>query len=75
MVYNENIFNNAGIKKPPETWEDIINNVGQLTVKDRNGRIITSGIALGTASNISHFSDIFCLFLLQNGADLTKLDS
>jgi multiple sugar transport system substrate-binding protein len=75
MVYNENLFNNVGIKDPPETWEDIINSVGQLTVKDKTGKIVTSGIALGTASNISHFSDIFCLFLLQNGADLTKLDT
>ncbi len=75
MVYNEDLFNNAGIKNQPETWEDIINNIGQLTVKDKDGKIVTSGIALGTASNIDHFSDIFCLFLLQNGADLTKLDT
>ncbi len=36
---------------------------------------MTSGIALGTANNVEHFSDIFGLLLAQNGGSIKKLDS
>lgn len=75
LIYNDDMFKKAGIGLAPSTWEDIINNVGQLSVKDKDGSLITSGIALGTASNIEHFSDILGLMFVQNGADLKKLDS
>ncbi|MBI2641394.1 extracellular solute-binding protein [Candidatus Roizmanbacteria bacterium] len=41
---------------------------------DQEGNPLTSGIALGTASNIEHFSDILGLMIVQNGGDLQKLD-
>ncbi len=76
LLYNDNLFKKAGLSRAPVSWEDITTMAGQLTVKDKTNRIITSGIALGTANNIDHFSDIFGLFLVQNGAaDITKLDS
>ncbi len=74
LIYNEGLFKKAGINNPPLTWEDVIDYVGKLTVKNQDGQIITSGMALGTASNVDHFSDIFGLFLIQNGGDLKKLD-
>ncbi len=67
LVYNQTLFKQAGISTPPVSWEDIIDYVAKLTVKNKEGQIITSGIALGTASNVDHFSDIFGLFLAQNG--------
>ncbi len=75
LIYNDELFKKAGINTPPVSWDDIISNyVGKLTVKSPGGQIITSGMALGTASNIDHFSDIFGLFLIQNGGDIKKLD-
>ncbi len=74
LAYNDNLFKQAGISTPPTTWEDVVDYASKLTVKDSSGTIITSGIALGTAENVDHFSDIFALFLVQNGADITKLD-
>ncbi len=75
LVYNDDLFKKAGLNTPPVTWDDIINNyVGKLTVKSPDGAIITSGMSLGTATNIDNFSDIFGLFLLQNGGAITKLD-
>jgi len=74
LVYNNNLFKKAGIANEPVTWEDIAMIVPRLTVKDRNGQLITSGIAIGTASNLEHFSDIFGLLLLQNGGKLAELD-
>lgn len=74
LVYNETLFKQAGINNPPVSWEDVINYVAKLTVKNKEGQIITSGIALGTASNVDHFSDIFGLLLAQNGGSIKKLD-
>lgn len=74
LIYNENIFKKTGITVGPKTWDDITDIVPKLTVKDRQGNLITSGIAIGTTGNIEHFSDIFGLFLLQNGSSLDKLD-
>lgn len=75
LLYNDNLFKSAGINTPPKTWEDIINNISELTVRSTEGNIVTSGIAIGTASNIEHYSDILGLFLLQNGADINNLDT
>lgn len=75
LLYNENLFKSAGIDKPPHTWEDVINNISKLTVREKEGKLVTAGIAIGTASNIEHFSDILGLFILQNGGDLKNLDS
>ncbi len=74
LVYNQSLFKKAGISTVPTTWDDITEIVPKLTVKDRSGQLITSGIAMGTASNVDHFSDIFGLLLLQNGGALNKLD-
>jgi len=74
LVYNENLFKQAGIQSSPSTWDDIITAVSRISVKDKSGTLINSGIALGTASNIEHFSDILGLLIAQNGADIKQLD-
>ncbi|MCX7955690.1 MAG: sugar ABC transporter substrate-binding protein [Patescibacteria group bacterium] len=76
LVCNQDLFKKAGIDFYPSTWDDVSNIVPKLTVKDINGNIITSGIAIGTTNNLEHFSDIFGLFLIQNGLDnLNQLKS
>ncbi len=75
LVYNSKLFKAAGIETTPVTWEDIINDASKLSVKDQSGKIFTSGIALGTATNVEHFSDILGWMILQNGGDLKKLSA
>lgn len=74
LIYNDDLFNKAGIVTAPTSWNEVIDYASRLTVKDKNNVLITSGIALGTTSNIEHYSDIFGLILLQNGGDLRNLD-
>lgn len=74
LVYNDNLLKKVGITTGPTTWDDITDMVPKLTVKDQQGNLITSGIAMGTSGNIEHFSDIFGLLLVQNGGSLNKLD-
>lgn len=70
LYYNEDIFKAAGITKPPATWTEFAQTAAKLTVKDSAGNIRTAGAALGTASNVDHFSDILGMMILQNGGDL-----
>ncbi|MBI5127627.1 extracellular solute-binding protein [Candidatus Roizmanbacteria bacterium] len=74
LIYNSNLLKKAGISIPPTSWDDITDMVPKLTVKDQQGKLITSGIAMGTTGNVEHFSDIFGLLLVQNGGSLDKLD-
>ncbi len=75
LIYNNELFKKAGITSPPKTWEDLLNAANTLRVQDSEGNILTSGISLGTAGNIEHFSDILGWMLLQNGADIKNLSS
>ncbi len=75
LVYNDKLFKAAGIEGAPSSWEDVIDDAAKLTVKDQSGKIFTSGIALGTATNIEHFSDVLGWMILQNGGSLKELSS
>lgn len=75
LIYNKELFSNIGVSAAPKTWEDVVDIAKDLQVKDAQENVLTSGISLGTANNIEHFSDIFGWMLLQNGADLTTLRS
>ena len=75
LICNIDLLKKAGIEGPPTSWDELNEMVPKLTVKDPSGNILTAGIALGLASNVEHFSDIFALMLYQNGGDIKKLDS
>lgn len=70
LFYNEKILKSANVSVPT-TWFDLQDITGKLTVKEK-GKIVTSAIALGTAENVEHFSDILGLMLLQNGVQPAK---
>lgn len=70
LYYNEEIFNAAGITRPPATWTEFAKDAARLTVTDTAGNIKTAGAAIGTAGNVDHFSDILATMILQNGGDL-----
>ncbi len=73
LIVNDGLLKKAGVNKIPTTWDEVADAVVKLTVKEKGGAIVTSGIALGTVANVEHFSDIFGLMLVQNGGDLKKL--
>lgn len=70
LFYNEDILKSANVPVPT-TWIDVQNAVPKLTVREK-GKIVTAAIALGTAENIEHFSDVLGLMMMQNGAKLTN---
>jgi len=65
LIGNDGLLKKVGIPTMPNNWDEVLTDIAKLSVRDTSGKLITAGIALGTASNIEHFSDIFGLILLQ----------
>jgi multiple sugar transport system substrate-binding protein len=74
LFINSQLFQSAGLQ-PPTNWDDLVNDARVMTVKDKDSKIKTAGVALGTYSNISHAPDIISLLLAQNGVDLNNLQN
>ena len=43
-----------------------------LTIKDDQGVVTQSGVALGRTENVDHWPEILALMMLQNGVDLSS---
>lgn len=74
LFYNKDFFNSAGISSPPETWEDLIDDLDKLVKRNQWGAIERAGVALGTAENINRSTDILGLLMLQNGTKMVSED-
>jgi len=72
IFYNRDLFNNSGITTPPLFWNtEFQQSIKKLSKQDPKKGLIQSGIALGTSKNISRFSDILSVLMMQNGAVMT----
>ncbi len=73
LYINEDIFQQNPTLKVPTTWDNLRQTAFKLKVIDPNTKQLTrGGVALGTTSNVDHFSDILGLMILQNGGDPGK---
>lgn len=71
LVYNQDLFNKAGITSPPVTWDDLRQAAAKITQRDASGKLLVGGIAMGSATNVDHFADIVGLLMAQNGVIFT----
>lgn len=67
LLYNPDLFAEAGISTPPATWEDFRSTAIKLTKVDKSGQITQAGAALGLSGNITFSSDILSLMWAQSG--------
>lgn len=72
IYYNQDLLDRAGVAEIPTDWEKFIGAVKATTKFDKAGNIIQSGVALGTASNITNYFDILSLFMMQSGVKMTE---
>jgi multiple sugar transport system substrate-binding protein len=72
LFYNRDLLNNAGIPLPPNNWSTLQENIKRLTYQDNEGKLIQSGVAIGTGKNVDRSSDIIALLMMQNGAQMTE---
>lgn len=73
LYYNKEILKTAGVQ-PPESWGELRKLASDLSVpskadKRTSSNLERSGLAIGNAENVDHFSDILALLILQNGGD------
>lgn len=71
LYYNKDIFNTVGIPAPPKTWDEFLEAVKKITVRNAKGEIIRAGAAMGTAENINRSTDIVALLMMQNGSKMS----
>lgn len=75
LFYNEDILSSVGAQ-PPADWNELRQLAYQLTTRNSETGVITrAGVAMGTANNIEHWSDILGLLMLQNSANPSKASS
>src|SRR3989344_5285178 len=72
LFYNRDMFNTAGITRPPKNWEEFNQDVELLTKFDSAGNIIQAGAAMGTARNINRSTDILSALMIQSGVRMTN---
>ena len=70
VFYNKQLLSSAGVSEPPTDWDSFIELAQELTTKNDSGQISSSGLAIGTADNITHSADILSYLMLLNGADI-----
>mgnify|MGYP000893359758 CR=1 FL=1 len=70
IIYNKQILSKAGYTQPPQDWDSFIEAANKMTKRDSTGKISISGLAIGTAKNVTHSADILTFLMLQNGAQI-----
>lgn len=75
MYWNRDMWNAAGIATYPKYWEDLTNLIPKLTVKDSNGNIRKSALAMGDFSNITNAREVIGSLLMQLGNPVTAYGS
>jgi len=74
MYWNRDIFNNAGVTKPPVSWSDIAGLLPKMTKKDQAGNILASTVALGEFRNINNAKEILSALIIQLGNPLVIMN-
>ncbi len=74
LIYNRDLFNEAGIILAPTTWEELTAAVEKLKREDGSKNITRAGAALGGAYNITNATDILSLIMLQTGTEMVNED-
>lgn len=68
VYYNKDILDRSGVPEPPKNWEEFQAAVKKINRYDKkNNKIIQSGTALGTGSNVPGSDDILYALFRQSG--------
>jgi len=73
LFYNEDLFEEKRIRKPPATWQEFVSTARSLT-KKKNGEIVQAGATIGTSNNVDYAQDILLSIMLQNGTEISSSD-
>lgn len=71
LYWNKDFFNTVGIAQTPKNWDDFVEDIQKVVVKDESGNISRAGVAIGVNSNVANSTDILALLMMQSGAKMT----
>ncbi|OGB74286.1 hypothetical protein A2V68_00805 [candidate division Kazan bacterium RBG_13_50_9] len=74
LFYNTRIFDDLRIRKPPRTWQEVVDLIPKLTKYGPNDTIIQSALPLGVADGIPRFAEILATLIMQYGGEMTTAD-
>ncbi|GHV40088.1 sugar ABC transporter substrate-binding protein [Spirochaetia bacterium] len=72
MWYRADLFAQAGLPGPPDTWDDLVNYGKKLTVKAADGRIEISGV--GFTWGVKNNAQDFMHWIWQGGGEVMTRD-
>jgi ABC-type glycerol-3-phosphate transport system substrate-binding protein len=75
MYWNRDMFNTAGIATYPHYWSDFDSLAQKLTVRDQNGNITQSAVALGDFTNVDNAREILASMMFQLGNQITAYNA
>ncbi len=73
LFWNRSKLNSAGLGNPPEYWDNFIDIVPKLVVRDSSLTIQDAAVSLGEYSNIKNAKSIFLNLLIQAGNPIVYL--
>lgn len=73
LIYNRDLFDQAGIVQPPKTWTEFQNLVPSLRSVDSRGQIVRAAAAVGGSERtVKYGIDLLQLLMLQLGTEMTN---
>ncbi|MCX6715879.1 MAG: extracellular solute-binding protein [Candidatus Taylorbacteria bacterium] len=75
MYWNRDMFNAAGIATTPKYWDEFTAINKKLTIKDDNGTVTRSAIAMGDFYNVTNARELLGSLILQSGNPITAPDN
>jgi multiple sugar transport system substrate-binding protein len=75
LLYNKDLFDQAGVVAPPKTWDEFLNDVKKLRLVNPQGQITRAAAAVGgTEKTVDAGVDLLHLLMLQNGVKMVNPD-
>lgn len=75
MLYNRDMFDQAGIVAPPKTWDEFDADIGKIRLLSPRGQLQRAAAAIGgTENTVDTAVDLLNLLMLQNGVKIVSDD-
>ncbi len=71
MYWNRDMFNAGGVATYPHYWDEFTGLNQKLTIKDQQGNVRKSAVAMGEFSNIANARELLGTLILQLGNPIT----
>lgn len=75
MYWDRDMFNAAGVAKPPAYWDQFTDLNKAITVKSQNGTVTRSAVAMGDFTNVDNARELLGTLLLQTGNPVTSISA